>query len=254
MKKLIDEKYLTAIVIVSIVAFPLLELIGIFFNKQFFMQEEYLSLVGLIWSIVMIIYIVLCIFKKKVRPKKFVLSDLFIITSILFCIISIIFSKAIIKSLTGYPNYRETPLQVLGYFGLFFICTMISEEKNKKKILYTFLVLGIFETIVAFLQNFSMWPVTSYLDPNWHTKDHLAFGLTQHCNFFAPIAVIFTALFSMKFIYSKSTKEKIIYIMGTILCASSALFTYTRLAWVRIICYTIWNSYFRNIDFYKNQR
>ena len=232
MKKIFNEKNFAILIIVSIIAFPLLEIIGMFFGKKFFLQEEYLSLVGII-GIILTILGIINRFKNK-DEKRFVLSDIFIITSIIFCIISIIFSQLPSISLTGIRGYSETPLQVLGYFTLFFSGTCVLSEKYRKWILNTFLVLGIFEAIVAFMQNFKMWPVTSVYDPSWHTHDHLAFGLTQHCNFFAPIAIIFTALFSMRFIYCKSKKEQFICLFGAIVSCLSTFFTYTRIGWVGI--------------------
>ena len=233
MKKIFDEKIFTAIIIASIFAFPIFQTIGIFFKNDFFLQEEFLSFIGVLSTFFTLIYLVF--FYKKNSTKKIVLSDIFLIASILFCIISIIFSKNPHCSLIGIKYYSETPLQVLGYFGLFFICSNISVNKSKKNLLNALLILGIIEAIVAFLQNYNLWPVTSYLDPEWHTKDHLAFGFTQHCNFFAPIAIIFTSLYATKFIYSKTKKEKCFCLLFSIICCLSILFTYTRIGWVGII-------------------
>lgn len=229
-EKYFNEKFITIFICISILIFPILELIGIIFNKKFFMQEEALSVIGIFGVFVTIYYIFKCI-----KAKKIVLSDIFILLSILFCVFSIIFSKNIKTSIMGHKGYSETPLQVMGYFTLFLLCTNIWNERNKKVILNTFFILGIIEATVAFFQNFGIWPVTSMFDPNWHTREHLAFGFTQHCNFFAAIAIIFTALFSTKFIYSNTKKEEIYLYFGTILCECSVLFTCTRLGWVGII-------------------
>ena len=230
LKKIYNEKIFTAIVIVSILAFPILESIGILFNMPFFLQEEFLSFIGIICTLFTLLYIVL--FYKKNTTKKIVLSDIFIMASIFFCIISLAFSQSIKSSLTGKYHYSETPLQVLGYFGLFFICSNISDKDNKKSILSSLLFLGIVEAIVAFLQNFKIWPVSSEFDTNWHTVDHLAFGFTQHCNFFAPLAIIFTSLFTIKFMYSKTKKDIFENYFFSILCCLSILFTCTRIGWV----------------------
>ena len=232
MKKVFNEKIYTTIVIVSILAFPILLSIGLFFKIEFFLQEEFLSLIGALCTFFTLIYLIF--FYKKNTKKRIVLSDIFILTSIIFCIISIIFSKSIKSSLTGIRKYSETPLQVLGYFGLFFVCSNISETKNKKSILLSLLFLGIIEAIVAFLQNFGLWPVTSDFDPQWHINAHLAFGFTQHCNFFAPLAIIFTSLYAMKYIYSQTKKETFYSLMLSIVCCLSILFTYTRIGWVGI--------------------
>lgn len=232
MKNIYNEKLYTAIIIVSILAFPIFETIGILFKIDFFLQEEFLSLIGILCTFSIVMYIIF--FYKKNTKKKLVLSDIFLITSIIFCIISIIFSNSIKSSLTGMRNYSETPLQVLGYFGLFFVCSNISDIKNKKSILLSLLILGIIEAIVAFLQNFSLWPAPSLLDPKWHSTDHLAFGFTEHCNFFAPLAIIFTSLYAMKYIYSQTKKETFYSLIFSIICCLSILFTYTRIGWVGI--------------------
>lgn len=229
-EKIFNEKNYTTFIIISILIFPVLELIGIFFNRQFFMQEEALSLIGAFGIIFLIIYIAKCIKKKNI-----VLSDIFLVTSILFCIISIITSKSIKISLKGHPHYSETPLQVMGYFTLFLIGTNISEEVNKKKILKTLLVLGIIEAAVALLQNFRLWPVLSPFDPGWYKEDHWAFGFTQHCNYFAPIAIIFTALYATKYMCEDNKRKQILTYIGALFCCFSILFTYTRIGWVGIL-------------------
>ena len=232
MKKIYNETVFTALVISSILAFPILETIGIIFKIEFFLQEEFLSFIGIIITLFALIYF--DFFRVKNPTKKITLSDIFIIASFIFCIISIIFSKSIKSSLKGRYHYCESLFQVLGYFGLFFICSNISETKNKKSILTSLLILGVIEAGVAFLQYLGVWPVTSYYDPYSHTKNHLAFGFTQHCNFFAPLAIIFTALFAMKFIYSNTKKEIIYSYIFSIICCSSILFTCTRIGWVGV--------------------
>ena len=229
MKKIFNEKNFAILIIVSIIAFPLLEIIGMFFGKKFFLQEEYLSLVGII-GIILTILGIINRFKNK-DEKRFVLSDIFIITSIIFCVISIIFSQLPSFSLKGIRGYSETPLQVLGYFALFFSGTCVLSEKYRKWILNTFLVLGIFEAIVAFMQCGGMWPSLCVFEPEYHKLNHAAFALTQNCNFYAAIALIFTALFSTKFIYYEN-KNKYLCLLCTIICCLSAFITRANISWV----------------------
>ena len=61
----------------KIAIFPILELIGIIFNKKFFMQEESLSVIGILGIFATIYYIIKCI-----KTRKIVLSDIFILLSI----------------------------------------------------------------------------------------------------------------------------------------------------------------------------
>ena len=228
------EKRFTILIIISIISMPLLEFIGSFSRKKFFYQEEILSIIGFIYFFILTMYFLYLFFIKKILYRKIVLSDFFLILSILFCIISIFFSKNIEKSLFGEYAYSETPLQVLAYFSLFFMCTLISKNTNKKLIFKSLIILGIIESFIAFLQNFSLWPVSSLFDASWHTQKHMAFGLTEHCNFFAAISIVFTALCSGKFIYTDNKNKYYIYLVFSIITCLSTFFTYTRIGWVGI--------------------
>lgn len=234
MKKYLGNNFFTILISIAMLSLPLLEFIGNIYNKQFFYQEQTLSFIGFLYTLILLIFFLYNIFHKSKATKKFVLSDLLIVLSIIFCIISIFFSKNIKKSLKGEYGYSETPLQVLGYFSLFFMCTLIYKENNKKLIFKTFIFLAIFESIIAFLQNFNLWITPSVYDSYWHELRHMAFGLTEHCNFFAAISIIFTGICAGKFIYENGkTKSYIYLILSTITCLST-LFTYTRISWVGI--------------------
>lgn len=248
----LNEKIFTILVILAMISMPLLEFIGVLLNKKFFYQEEVLSIIGLTFSFILISYIIFLLYKKCFSRKTFVLSDFFLILSVLFCIISIIFSKNIEKSLFGEYAYSETPLQVLAYFSLFFMCTLISKQENKKLILKTFIFLGIFESVIAFLQNFSLWPISSLFDSYSHETGHMAFGLTEHCNFFAAISIIFTAICGSKFIYEKGKKQSFIFLIISIITCLSTLFTYTRIGWVGIFS-IIFGIFFIEFCIYKSQ-
>ena len=234
MKDHLIEKIFTILILISMVSLPLLEFTGNIFNKQFFYQEETLSFIGFLYCFILFMYFLNCFFIRKQFNKRIVLSDIFIILSIAFCFISIIFSKNIKKSLFGEYGYSESPLQVLAYFSLFFMCTLIYKESNRKIILKTFIFLAIFESIIAFLQNFNLWITPSIFDSYWHEFKHMAFGLTEHCNFFAAIAIIFTGICAGKFIYEKNKFKSYIYIILSTICCLSTLFTYTRIGWVGI--------------------
>lgn len=236
MKKILEKQklqtFFTILVVIFMAFMPTLELIGTFLGKKFFYQEKILSIFGLILSCFIILLIIINLIIN--RKLKLTLSDLFIITSIIFCLISIIFSKNMDKSLHGEYGYSETPFQVLGYFSLFVVCSMIVSEKNRKIILNTFIFLGIFECLIAFLQNFLLWPASSLFDSYSHISGHMAFGLTEHCNYFAALAIIFTAVFSGNFIYSDKKDDLLVYLLLSIVGCFSCLFTYTRIAIVGI--------------------
>lgn len=226
------ETFFTILIIIFMILIPSFELIGIFFKIKFFYQEELLSYASLIFSGIILIYTIFNLFKKNF---KLCLSDIFIILSIIFCIISIHFSKDLEKSLKGEYAYSETPRQVLCYFSLFILSTCISSQKNKERILYAFVFLGIFECFVAFLQNFSLWPINALFDSSRHFKEHLAFGFTEHCNYFATLAIIFTAVFSGIFIHSQNKYDLFIYFTLSTIGCFATLFTYTRIGMVGLI-------------------
>ena len=185
LNKILTEDFFTILIIISIFLLPFVELLGLRYKRKFFYQEEVLSVLGII-----IFFFILFFFMNNIKKKNhltFKISDLFIILSILFCIISIVFSKDINASLHGQYAYSETPLQVLAYFSLFFMCTLISNDSNKKKICNSFMLLAVIEIEIAFLQNFKLWPVSSLFDKYIHDANHLAFGLTEHCNYFAQL-------------------------------------------------------------------
>ena len=248
-----NEKIFTILVILAMISMPILELLGTLCKKTFFYQEESLSIIGFLYFFILFMFYLYIYLMKKNIKKHFVLSDFFIILSIIFCIISILFTKNIKKSLFGEYGYSETPFQVLAYFSLFFMCTLISKNENKKFILKTFIFLGIFESIIAFLQNFSLWPVPSVFDAYSHTKSHLAFGLTEHCNFFAAVSIVFTAICSGKFIYEKEKNKSYIYIILTIITCLSTLFTYTRIGWVGLFT-IIFSIFFIEFCLYKKSK
>ena len=254
MKKHFNENLFTILIILSMVSLPLLEFIGLPYKRRFFYQEELLSGIGILISIVLLSYFIINFFRnKKNFTIKFVLSDFFVITSILFCVISIIFSKDTKNSLTGEYMYSETPLQVLAYFALFFMCTLISKKENKKSILEIFIFLGIIESIIAFLQNFSLWPIPPLFDAYSHETGHMAFGLTQHCNFFAALSTIFTAICTSKFIYTNEKKISILYFLFSIITCISTFFTYTRIAWLGILA-IIFGIVFLEIFIYAHKK
>lgn len=253
MKNFFDKKLSTAFIILSMFTMPILEIIGAFNNRKFFLQQESLVIIGILGFFILFFYFIHFIINFKKYKKSFVLSDFLIILSILFCIISILFSKNIEKSLFGEYAYSETPLQVLAYFSLFFICTLISNNANKKTLLTSFILLAIFESLVAFLQNFSIWPVSSLFDASWHTKKHMAFGLTEHCNFFAAVSIIFTGICAGKYIYETNKQKSYIFLVLSISTCLSTLFTYTRIGWVGILS-VVFGLFFIEFCLYKSKK
>lgn len=253
MKKIFNENFFTIIIIISMISLPLLQIIGLKFRSRFFYQEELLSGIGIFISLLLILYYVLNKKNNTKTKKNLVLSDIFIILSILFCIISFIFSKDLEKSLNGEYMYSETPLQVLAYFSLFFLCTLISKEENKKSIFEIFIFLAILESVIAFLQNFNLWSVPPLFDSYSHKINHLAFGLTEHCNFFAAISTVFTAICSSKFIFNDNKKTCVVFLILSIITCFSTLFTYTRLGIVGLLSIIIGTLFIILISIKKNK-
>lgn len=226
----INEKTFTFLIIFTMFAIPSFELIGNLFGMKYFFQEQIISILGLINAYIILFHFIKKIFKKQ--KFNFVLSDFFIILCFVFCIISLIFSNNFYKSFLGEYAYSETIFNVICYFSLFILSTLIKKEENKNKIFKSFIILCIFETLIAFLQNFSIWPISSFFDTSSHINGHFAFGLTQHCNFYAGLSIIFTGISAGAYMYKKEHNN--FYLILTCLACFGTLFTYTRIAWVGI--------------------
>ena len=225
----INEKIITYMLCIVALAFPVLELICEICGHTFALQEGILRTAGIMF----LVYAVFCVIYKK--KHILVWSDIFFALSIVFSVISIIFSLDIEVSLGGcYVNMREDPQQVLGYFMIFFMATQVSEYENRKKIIIAMLIVCAFHTIPSILQYIDLWPYP----PQQAIDETKSYGLTQHYNFYGALAVMFTGLTTMIFLFKKTIKSYVWYAVATV-CFVASLFAECRLVWVGTISFFV---------------
>lgn len=225
LNRIFSEEKLTGFLCVMILGFPILELICVPLYLPFFLQEFFLEFCGFY-------LLVFCLFKALIsKEHRLCLSDLLLIASVLFAVLSIVTSLNIDQSLHGQPNYSETPLQTLGYFMAFFACSQVEKSINKKKLLYAFSGMFLLEMIVGTLQKLGFWK----WEDIWE-KCTASYGLTENSNFYAALCVLAVALFMCIYVldnFCKRTKRHSVctYILS-VWAFSCALFSVARLAWI----------------------
>lgn len=231
-EKYLTEKNLTRLICGMILGFPVLELICVPFNAPFLLQELFLKLCG---------YILLLFFLFRYiasAKHRLCLSDLLLISSAIFAVISIVTSLDISQSLHGRPNYSETPLQTLGYFMGFFACSQIEKTENKKKIMYAFAGMFIMEMIVGTLQKMQVWPWKDIWGTSRIGSLELSFGLTENSNFYGTLCVLAVGFFMCQYASDisrpNSEKQSVCAYLLSVWAFICALFSGARLAWVGI--------------------
>lgn len=225
--KLCSEKFFYMYIILTMTLIPAGELITEIFQAPFVTQPVILSvsgLAGLAAGMISLTY--------KRESKKYYPSDIFYVLLIVFAALSLVFSKNFDNSCTGF-YYDELPLHFMAYFSLMLAGTAISDGKLRKNILLTFCAVAVLQGIVAFFQTFGFQIAWCFYDTEWHNRDMLAYGLTQHNNWFAGLSVIFAAAASGMFIFSdKKKKLSYAYLALSALIIYASFCTGARLSWV----------------------
>ncbi|MBP3622363.1 MAG: O-antigen ligase family protein [Lachnospiraceae bacterium] len=238
-----EENVYTGLLCFFLVSIPVVELISEILGRTYYYQESLVRFIGIALLLVSMIFL----FTKKTHI--FVISDLFLALSVLFSIISIIFSQDLEASLTGaYLHNAEDPLQVLAYFMIFFMATQVSRIENVKKIFVAILIVMSLQVIPGFLQHFDAWPYEDFLG----REVPGSYGLTQHYNYFASLMVMFSALSTMVFILKKN-KYKCLWFGIATFCFLVTMYSWCRLAWVGLITYLLFIVLFEIIQKKNNK-
>ena len=241
-KGLFGDKIKTIILCIIMLSFPILELYSEIIGRTYQLQQPILQFIGIA------LFIYLCIDFLRKKHHMLVVSDLIIVLSILFVIISIVFSIDPYFSLTGYELYTdEDCLQVFGYFMVFMMATSIEDIRHKKKIIFMFVGVAVLHTIPAFMQRFDIWSYESFRP----REVAGAYGLTQHYNCYAALAVMFSALATVLFV-AKKTKYRYIWYMVAIAFFVASMYSWCRIAWVGILVYMLFIPVFEIYQKKKN--
>lgn len=123
--------------------------------------------------------------KHKKESLRFNITDIFLLSILLFSCISVIFSLNKSVSIFGMPGRYEGLLQILYYFSLYFLSTYI-EKEHKKIIIYTIILCGIANLIYAVFQVLKIGNTIRIYNSGriWAT------GLTTNPGFFATYMLL----------------------------------------------------------------
>jgi len=216
------EGFLTNFLVLVALSFPVVELVAVVFGHI----HEFM--VPLLWLITFVGVIVLIMLGVNRKFRGFYLSDLFLVLSIVFSVISIIFTKSLLITFTGSMEYfSEDPFQVLGYFVIFFMAGHVTSYENRRKLIVTLLIVAVFHNIPAIIQHMDLWPFKVLAEEPFNPSS----GLTQHFNFYGAIAILFTGLTGMIFLM-KNTPKYYLWYIAALVCFSTAMFSGSRLTWV----------------------
>ena len=241
-KKLNIEKLGALLIIICMALLPATELVCALLDQPFLLQEDTVIFLGL-WSVILLLLMVL-----KNSEIRFYKSDIIIAVLFFFAILSLIFTKDMEQSLYGNKlSYREGIMVFFSYYITAFLASRIVDIKNRKKILITFFVLAMFETLIGILQFNGIWPYPALFGDTVHIGESAfgfptgAFGFTENSNFFAALAVVFTGLTAGLFLLSKGIFRRL-FLFLTAFCFYGVIATQARLGLLGIIgafCYLI---------------
>lgn len=242
--KIATERNFTVFIILTLVLIPLGEFATNIHGVSFESQPVIVAFAGWAGAIMTVSYFI----KKR---RKYYLSDIFLLTLFIFAIISYVFSHDRIATVFGF-YYDEWLIHYIAYFTLMFAATNVKKLQYKKYILAAFVAVTIIDIVPSLLQSVGMWPQYSFFDPEWHETDKLTYGLTQHCNFYAGIATLFTACCTMLYLFAKKKKTRNILFVVNLLSFYCSICTNTRIAWVGNICFFLFMIIFEFIMYKKN--
>lgn len=227
-----SEKFQYYYIAAIMLLVPVCELVTELFGITYISQPTVLELAGLTGIIQ-----VLCYFVKNIKGEKiYYPSDIFFVLLFLFSAISLIFSKDIENSVTGY-NYDELPIHFAAYYCLMFAGTHINDKRLRKNILYVFCAVALLQGVVAFFQTFGFRIVDCLFGSASHAKYNMAYGLTHNSNWFAGISCIFCAVSLGLFMFSDNNRiKRYMFLALGALSFYVSLCTTARIAWVGNIC------------------
>lgn len=152
----------------------------------------------LIFNVFIILYFNL---RKLVKFDKI---DVFLILLIIFGIIATVFAKNVSISLFGYWKRYEGFVQLLYYYTLMYLGTVIESEKSKRFIIISILTFGLINVFVSILQ---VYDVFKFIPIPFRGLKY-AKGFIGHSNFFGSYMTLCLGLCIGLFLYAKDGKAK----------------------------------------------
>ena len=179
--------------------------------------SSYIFAIGFIPLLVISIIIGIFVLKKEYLKKDIIY--LFIILIILFGIISTIFAIDIKTSIWGFKDRYEGLITIVYYFSLMFLCSLINDCNNKKKIIVFIMIIGVINCIYAIFQingnpnDYRIDEISEDLSSIIIKAQTFATGFAVNPNFFGTLMLICLSYSMGLYADEKFSKTSIFYII-----------------------------------------
>lgn len=159
------------------------------------------------------------LFLNLIKKIKFDKIDIFLILLVLFVIIATVFAKDINVSLYGWWRRYEGFFQLLYYYSLMYLASIILGDKNKMKIIGFIILFGLFNSFVSVLQIFD---ILKFIPINCRGCT-FAQGLIGNSNFLGSYMVLCLGLSVGLFLYNHNNKTFNVIFLILCLCFYTGL-------------------------------
>lgn len=207
-KKINIEKIIYILIVVVMILIPLLKLstyiptIEKFYVSNFEIKRVYVLWGGIFFLLATYLY---QIFSKK---EKIDVTDIIIYILIVLAFLSTQYAIDFEKAFFGEKYRYEGLLTILSYYFLFLNAKSIKQEKYKKNIINLFMYMGIFQSMYALLQSYTILPFIRR-----HSISYMAMGLCSNPNFFGSYMVMQLLIIGYMYVYNPKRTYLLIYIL-----------------------------------------
>ena len=202
------EKIIYIVIVLVMILIPLLKLstyipsIERIYIEYFELKRVYILWLAIFFLLTIYIYL---IFSKK---EKIGISDIIIYILTVLAFISTKYALNFEKSFFGEIYRNEGLLTIISYYLLILNAKSIKQEKYKKNIIKLFIFIGIFQSIYALLQSYTMLPFIRR-----HVIKYMAMGLCSNPNFFGSYMVMQLLIIGYIYLYNPKKRYLILYIL-----------------------------------------
>ena len=206
------EFYLTIYLVINVIWIFL----GIFFYNYSRFSYQNFSTSYVFLLIVNLFIFFLLLFLKKINFKKY---DIFILLLIIFGLISTIFSNDVSVSLFGIWKRFEGYYQLLYYYSLMYLGSLVIKEKYSEWIIRFILFFGLINSFICFLQVFD---ILKFINVNMRGTS-LGQGLMTNSNFFGSYMILCLGISLGMYLFCDKVKSRYIYFFASLIFYSGLL-------------------------------
>ncbi|MBR6103105.1 MAG: O-antigen ligase family protein [Ruminococcus sp.] len=235
------EKAFFLLVVVTMLAIPVAELITQFHDRAVFTQPLIVEAAGILGTFMTVANII------RNRNKRLYPTDLFFTLLVVLAGLSLAFSQDLLESTRGI-DFDEWLTDFLGYFSLMYAASAVKDNKLRKAMLGIFLVIMAIQGTLGVLQTFDIRIRDSYLDSISINKNHYPYGLTQHMNWFVALAGLYTCFTAAVTLFARTTKSFVLFLVVTCIGFYNLFTSGARLA--LMIVFALFAFYFVSIPLY----